>query len=385
MTISTQDIFQQFSDKGLKILQNHASFIKNKDSTENKDNIVLSKIESCQSILEVMKKHNDFEKICPFNTKKYIVQISHDFLDTWKRYPNSTSYLDSLFIVCIAFSREYLLFEQRNSNPPHLKINFYWEEFKADIEQRKYPLEEEYLNKYAQYLRNNEMDLDILNFHLGQRDYQVFLKYEKTAKDAEDKIRELQEQLNDEEKRFNEEILKREKKVDNLSDNLKKLETDFNFVGLSDGFKRLLNKKNTAKWWTFVGLVTLLLAALIPLCFSFYKFIQEDNLSWQKMLPVIGLEFVLIYFFRVVLTHYHSIQTQIIQLELRQSLCQFIESYVTYTKEVKQSLKAEDKDPLEKFENLIFSSILSNPDKVPGTFDGIDGLTSLLKEIKGSK
>ncbi|MCL9764767.1 hypothetical protein [Neisseria subflava] len=96
------------------------------------------------------------------------------------------------------------------------------------------------------------------------------------------------------------------------------------------------------------------------------------------MLPIIGLEFVLIYFFRVVLTHYHSIQTQIMQLELRQSLCQFIQSYAEYAKKI----KTDDKDALEKFENLIFSSILSNPDKVPGTFDGVEGLTSLLKELK---
>ena len=96
------------------------------------------------------------------------------------------------------------------------------------------------------------------------------------------------------------------------------------------------------------------------------------------MLPIIGLEFVLIYFFRVVLTHYHSIQTQIMQLELRQSLCQFIQNYAEYAKKI----KTDDKDALEKFENLIFSSILSSPDKVPSTFDGMEGLTSLLKELK---
>ncbi|WP_253247039.1 hypothetical protein [Neisseria dumasiana] len=170
-----------------------------------------------------------------------------------------------------------------------------------------------------------------------------------------------------------------------LNKKIDDFKTTVNFVELFEGFQSLLNKKNQAKWWTFAGLVTLLLTALIPLCFSFYKFIQGIDLSWQKMLPVIGLEFVLIYFFRVVLTHYHSIQTQIMQLELRQSLCQFIQRYVEYAQPIKTSIKNKDKNPLEKFENLIFSSILSNPDKVPGTFDGIDGLTSLLKEIKGSK
>ena len=86
-----------------------------------------------------------------------------------------------------------------------------------------------------------------------------------------------------------------------------------------------------------------------------------------------------IYFFRVVLNHYNSIQTQIMQIELRQSLCQFIQSYAKYAKEIKE----KDGASLEKFENLIFSSILSTPDKVPSTFDGIEQLSNLIKNIKG--
>ena len=112
--------------------------------------------------------------------------------------------------------------------------------------------------------------------------------------------------------------------------------------------------------------------------FSEYN-IKWDNIGWENMLPVLGLEFVFIYFFRVVLNHYNSIQTQIMQIELRQSLCQFIQSYAKYAKEIKE----KDGASLEKFENLIFSSILSTPDKVPSTFDGIEQLSNLIKNIKG--
>ena len=176
--------------------------------------------------------------------------------------------------------------------------------------------------------------------------------------------------------------MKFNKKIDEvnvLKDKLDEYKTAFNFVGLSQGFENLLKQKNEAKKKTFRLLASLAIAALLPLGFSFCKkFIANVDISWQSMLPIIGLEFVLIYFLRVVLTHYHSIQTQIMQLELRQSLCQFIQSYAEYAKKI----KTDDKDALEKFENLIFSSILSNPDKVPGTFDGVEGLTSLLKELK---
>lgn len=212
------------------------------------------------------------------------------------------------------------------------------------------------------------MPIDILCFYMGNKGFKTFFEFDE-KKDA------IEKSITD----YQNEVQQKINEVNELKDKLEKYKTAFNFVGLSKGFENLLKQKNRAKWLTFAVLILLSIITLAPLCFSFYeKFMASVDISWQSMLPVIGLEFVLIYFFRVVLTHYHSIQTQIMQLELRQSLCQFIQSYAEYAKKIKN----DDKDALEKFENLIFSSILSNPDKVPGTFDGVEGLTSLLKELK---
>lgn len=98
------------------------------------------------------------------------------------------------------------------------------------------------------------------------------------------------------------------------------------------------------------------------------------------MLPFIGLEFVLIYLFRVVLNHYNSVKNEVLQLELRQSLCQFIQSYAKYAKE----LKVNDNLVLEKFENLIFSPISSRADKSPTVLDDVNQLVTLLKEVKNT-
>lgn len=335
------------------------------------------KIQFCREVLLflVSLDEGSLERMCPVNLKRQNRQFQQQYESVDSM---NYQYNDRLFLICAAYLGELILYWERVNayeNEKYKNFSYYWSDFKNN----KYSLDQNLSEEVHRILY--QMPIDILNAHIGQKDYQAFLNYEKTVEEAEDKITKLQTQLNNEEKRFNSKVLEREEKVENLKANLESFQTAFNFVGSSKGFESLLNKKNRAKWWTFAGLVTLLLAALVPLSFSFYKFIQGDDLSLQKMLPVIGLEFVLIYFFRVVLTHYHSIQTQIMQLELRQSLCQFIQSYAEYAKEI----KASDKDALEKFENLIFSSILSNPDKVPGTFDGIDGLTSLLKEIKGSK
>ncbi len=94
--------------------------------------------------------------------------------------------------------------------------------------------------------------------------------------------------------------------------------------------------------------------------------------------PAIALEVILVYFFRVVLLHFRSIKAQILQLELRVALCQFIEGYSTYAK----TMKKDDGASLDKFEKLIFSGLSANEDQMPTTFDGAEALTKLFKDIK---
>lgn len=326
---------------------------------------IVEKHHAIQNIITSMiEVPASWERYCPFN----IYDTGQRFKQYIENCKNNVNYyiekLNIAFYLFIRFFVEFYLSLSRNNHeiPPTNPLSKLIEKLKKEaFYDGNY--EKKQLIIFAFY----KMPLEILNFYIGNPGFQTFVNFDSKKEELENSI-----------SKHTLEIESKISEVEKLKTALDEYKTAYNFVGLSKGFENLLKKKNHAKWWTFAGLVTLLLAALVPLSFSFYKFIQGDDLSWQKMLPIIGLEFVLIYFFRVVLTHYHSIQTQIMQLELRQSLCQFIQSYADYAKEI----KASDKDALEKFENLIFSSILSNPDKVPGTFDGIDGLTSLLKELK---
>lgn len=220
-----------------------------------------------------------------------------------------------------------------------------------------------------------QQPISILNFYMNNTGFKTFFDFEKKSTELKHTITTQKLDINQSISFYWKELKSKESEVTKLKDKLDEYKTAFNFVGLSQGFENLLKQKNEAKTKTFRLLSVLAIVTILPLGF---KFIANVDISWQSMLSVIGLEFVLIYFFRVVLNHYHSLQTQIMQLELRQSLCQFIQNYADYAKKI----KTDDKDALEKFENLIFSSILSNPDKVPGTFDGVEGLTSLLKELK---
>lgn len=97
-------------------------------------------------------------------------------------------------------------------------------------------------------------------------------------------------------------------------------------------------------------------------------------------LPLIGLEIILFYFFRIGLQNYLSIKGQIVQLKLRMNLCQFVESYIDFVNNKDKGDKGQRK--LEKFESLIFSNLVVNPDSIPITLDGIDQIAKTIKEIK---
>ncbi|OOR92660.1 hypothetical protein B0183_04825 [Glaesserella parasuis] len=227
----------------------------------------------------------------------------------------------------------------------------------------------------------------ILGYYFYGKSFKSFEKYEELVKKSEEKSLDIKNDIEREKDKLSHFINEKQEKVQQLAKQLEEQKTAFNFVGLSQGFENLLSQKRYAKWTSFTIMsIFCILLIVLPIFFLGGRFlnwfheynIQWKDIGWEQMLPVLGLELILIYFFRVVLNHYNSIQTQIMQLELRQSLCQFIQSYADYAKEIKE----KDGASLEKFENLIFSSILSSPDKVPSTFDGLEQLSNFLKEIK---
>jgi hypothetical protein len=95
-------------------------------------------------------------------------------------------------------------------------------------------------------------------------------------------------------------------------------------------------------------------------------------------LPTITIVVFLFYFLRVALGDMKSIQSQILQIELRMTLCQFIQNYAEQSK----ALKEQNKEGFEKFESLIFSSIVSSDEKIPATFDGVEQLAFVFFKIK---
>ncbi len=177
----------------------------------------------------------------------------------------------------------------------------------------------------------------------------------------------------------------KEKKVIALEKTLKEQENAFNFVGLYKGFNDLLKTKVLESRVLLGALVSMGIIMVTPLMYNIMSSNTQSVLTsditsnFFKLIPFVSLEVLLIYFFRVILQNYKSVKGQILQIELRQTLCQFIQNYAEYSKEIRTT----DSHPLEKFENLIFSGIISDAENLPSTFDGMDQITKLLTSLKG--
>jgi hypothetical protein len=164
----------------------------------------------------------------------------------------------------------------------------------------------------------------------------------------------------------------------------------YNFVGLTQAFRDLYQSKS--KDWELNFALCLALGIMLLVPFAAQTLAILGAIEWlkplsvskledlPKVLPIVGIELVLLYFFRVALHNFHSLKAQLLQLDLRMALCAFIEEYLKFAKGKSQS--EGEINRLVKFENLIFSGLTPDPDKIPSTFDGLEHIANLAKEFR---
>lgn len=184
---------------------------------------------------------------------------------------------------------------------------------------------------------------------------------------------------------WDKELLDKNQEIEALQGALGRITTTYNFVGLVKGFETLASAKKTERSRSFLAL--LLLGALMVIPVATQLWFTATNIdtieSHRSTLiyslgPLIALEVILLYFFRVVLSNFRGVTAQLLQINLRISLCQFIQSYSEYSTKIKK----QDAGALEKFENLIFSGISSGIESMPSTFDGVEQIAKLVNSMR---
>lgn len=170
----------------------------------------------------------------------------------------------------------------------------------------------------------------------------------------------------------------KEARVEALKSKLDEQETAYNFVGLDKGFQQIEAEKESESRKLWQMLIVMGGSVLVSILIELQAIIVSQDFmlkNWTLVFPMVTLVVVLIYFFRVILMDYKSVKAQLLQIKLRRTLCQFIQGYIDYS----SKLPKDDKPPLEKFENLIFSNIMADADKLPSTFDGMEQVEKFLK------
>jgi len=272
-----------------------------------------------------------------------------------------------------------------------LYADFYEASLVLDNEDDRFYFKE--LSNRLLYLSGNISDINLkkLNFLWMEIPRNIFDKHlgnhlDKNVLETVDSLRNNQNFIQDKITSIN--ILKKD--VEEIEKSLNDQKREYNFVGLSDGFSKLRetkenelkNEKETYRnlMWTIIAIIFIkTVGSLIYLWTN-----DPINLIFIAItVSTIFFLFILLYFFRISLVNIKSIKSQILQIDLRLTLCQFIHNYETDT----TKLRSKDmKESFDKFESVIFAPIVATEDQMPSTFDGLEQLTGLLSSFnKGSK
>lgn len=333
--------------------------------SKNNDTSLQHTINLLISVSDDIKSNvDDWEFNCKFNLKelRHIISGEVELL--------TIENMNQIIIIIYRFLSEYLFMSQNIENDRKGRLNTLKNAI-LDLTQKLDERTKLEIN-HADY----GMIPSILQNFFSSDDVKHFRNLSQNIDETKNALETL--------KKVNENI---DKSTTDATNNLKKFETAFNFVGLYQGFSSLAKAKINEKNWLKFYLIGIGLLILSPLMFEIWQnSLPNDSLTPSlsitllKLTPIASIEILLIYYFRVILFNFNSTKTQILQLELRMTLCQFIQDYAKYSTEIKKN----DPSALEKFENVIFSGLLADVDKLPSTYDGIEQLTQIFKSLKTS-
>ncbi|CAM7754225.1 hypothetical protein [Klebsiella pneumoniae] len=163
---------------------------------------------------------------------------------------------------------------------------------------------------------------------------------------------------------------------------LKQYKSEYNFVLLSKAFSNLLKTKKAEYVTNHRSVIIfsswLIATPLFALLNHIYNFFPvEFNLnSLFYYLPILSLELLFFYFMRLYYIEGKAIKAQLLQIEQRLSLCEFIHDYV----ETKNNSGAE-KESWSLFEKLIFSPIQVSSENIPSLLDGASSIAELAGKV----
>lgn len=168
-----------------------------------------------------------------------------------------------------------------------------------------------------------------------------------------------------------------------LEERIGNLRSEYNFVGLSHGFSTIKEKKEKElsvtemNYKNLFGSIFIAPIIAVIIHFSLPGLYPKDFSALFIILPFITIEMAIIYFFRLSYLEAKALRTQLTQIELRLSLCSFIDGYVEYRKKNDIAIDTV----LDAFDSLIFSPIQTNENNIPAMFDGLEAIAGVAEKV----
>ncbi|WP_447877930.1 hypothetical protein [Serratia fonticola] len=330
------------------------------EATESNGDFEKERNQYIVSLLKTfLSEPNKWDEGAPFN----IVAIGERFINTNLSLDFSKDKIDEFYAGCFRFFIERYIRLGERLNPAFENCNQFSAENKSNFSsiastQISYAL--------------ITMPLDIFRENIKKDDVSLLKEFIKTHEDCKTL-----------KSGWDSDFSKRMLEIKELKDALNEQKNAYNFVGLYNGFDRLSEGKKNEMRNALILLWALGALIIAPIAFEIYYINSKPDTAslthtLLTMIPAFSLVFILIYYFRIALHNYKSINIQISQIELRKSLCMFIQNYSDYA----QKIKEKDKSALEKFEAIIFSNIAMSDEKLPSTFDGLEPIANLIKSMK---
>lgn len=356
--------------------------MKNENLEKDEINFLLDFFEVIKDSFDLLiNNESKIYEVCVITSKENLLIRSNDRME-----------ILFSFVVVLRYFIEYLLV-QPNGFYYNLfnRIVFFIKKNEANF----YLLDDDFKNqlKYSVYeYQNHIFSISIYDLkskidkfndirtELHKIEGDVKERYQECIK-VESKIADYKSEIEDFYKYKSEEIHSdlevKENKIIELRNYLENLGVKYNFAGLTKGYSDFYMAKNKERWISLLILFFLAFLSLAPLSF---KLINESatkasDLNVIHYLGFTTLTIIILYFFRVSLLNYNSIKAELTQIKLRMNLCMFIDNYSDFSK------SKDNRDALEKFENIIFSNIQPNENNIPSTFDGLEQLASVIESI----
>ncbi|TFH79010.1 hypothetical protein [Pseudomonas kribbensis] len=304
---------------------------------------------------------HDFDVTCQFNIKligdRFYSDISDSRIDEVG--------IENIFTSCYRFLSELAFYKDGNF-PGNVAYEVHRTLEKIQYEASEIPARVKNQLVYA----DNFMPVALAKSYLNKADFGLIKSFDEKHSGLGKVVEELNTKL---------EASKKE--VGALHDALKNYENAFNFVGLHKGFNDIARSKRRSSYLSICIMAVLACLMILPFLWKIWHVVNNESSSafnTELFMAFLGYDLLLLYFFRVVFQGYKSVKGQLVQLDLRKAVCQFIQSYADYAVKIKGSNPAL----LEKFESLVFSGIVANEENIPSTFDGVEQLAKLFEKIR---